>query len=477
MCVDEVIAWCVRPGLGSPLGDVMHHYRTHACGQLTTADVGDEVRLSGWLHNRRDLGGLLFVDLRDHYGLVQLVVRPGSSVFEQLARTPKETVIRVDGLVRGRRTENINPDLSTGEVEVEIVDFEILGTCADLPFSVFPEEPVSEEFRLAYRFLGLRRQRMHSNVMLRARVVAALRQKTNALGFAEFQTPILTTSSPEGARDFLVLSRLHPGKFFALPQAPQQFKQLLMVSGFDRYFYFQIVPCFRDEDSRVDRSPGEFYQDDFSLGGPIAKFVDEIHDQLLTEAKSEPGGAIFLYAADTVDALNRVMAPARVEIGCQADLFDHRAYRFCWIVDFPMYEQAEDGSIEFSHNPFSISRGCIDALNTMDPLDILAWQYHRPEVMYRAFETAGYSREDVEKNFREMLRALSLGAPPHGGIAPGIDRIVMLLADESNIRETISFPLNQNAQDLMIGAPGTVSDKQLADVHIHVAPPKESKRA
>ncbi|MGB6161534.1 MAG: aspartate--tRNA ligase [Pseudonocardiaceae bacterium] len=589
-----------------------HSYRTHTCSQLTKADVGEEVRLSGWLHNRRDLGGLLFVDLRDHYGVVQLVARPDSPVFEQLARVPKETVIRIDGSVLARRAANINPDLSTGEVEVEVAEFEVLGTCADLPFSVFPEEPVSEELRLTYRFLDLRRQRMHSNVMLRASVIAALRQKMNTLGFAEFQTPILASSSPEGARDFLVPSRLHPGKFFALPQAPQQFKQLLMVAGFDRYF--QIAPCFRDEDSRADRSPGEFYQldlemafvdqeevfrvveqvlselfkdfapereasspfpriayrdaillygtdkpdlriplrivdvsevfavsafkafagkrvhaisvpgladrprsffekieqfavgqgakglawlkvgDDLALSGPIAKFVDEARDQLFAVTKSEPGSAMFLYTADTVDALNRVMAPVRVEVGRQAGLFDERAYRFCWIVDFPMYERAEDGSIEFSHNPFSMPQGGLDALNTMNPLDILAWQYdivcngvelssgairnHRPEIMYRAFEIAGYSREDVEEKFGGMLRALSFGAPPHGGIAPGIDRIVMLLADEPNIRETIAFPLNQNAQDLMMGAPGTVSDKQLAEVHISVAPAKrQSKKA
>jgi aspartyl-tRNA synthetase len=589
-----------------------HRYRTHTCSQLTKADVGEEVRLSGWLHNRRDLGGLLFVDLRDHYGVVQLVARPDSPVFEQLARVPKETVIRIDGSVLARRAANINPDLPTGEVEVEVAEFEVLGTCADLPFNVFPEEPMSEELRLTYRFLDLRRQRMHSNVMLRASVIAALRQKMNTLGFAEFQTPILTSSSPEGARDFLVPSRLHPGNFFALPQAPQQFKQLLMVAGFDRYF--QIAPCFRDEDSRADRSPGEFYQldlemafvdqeevfrvvervlselfkdfapkwevsspfphiayrdaillygtdkpdlrvplqivdvsevfavsafkafagkrvhaisvpgladrprsffekieqfavgqgakglawlkvgDDLALSGPIAKFVGEARDQLFAVTKSEPGSAMFLYAADTVDALNRVMAPVRVEVGRQAGLFDERAYRFCWIVDFPMYERAEDGSIEFSHNPFSMPQGGLDALNTMDPLDILAWQYdivcngvelssgairnHRPEIMYRAFEIAGYSREDVEEKFGGMLRALSFGAPPHGGIAPGIDRIVMLLADEPNIRETIAFPLNQNAQDLMMGAPGTVSDKQLAEVHISVAPAKrQSKKA
>jgi aspartyl-tRNA synthetase len=588
----------------------MHRYRTHTCGQLTKAEVGDQVRLSGWLHNRRDLGGLLFVDLRDHYGVVQLVIRHGSLVFEQLVRVPKETVIRVDGLVLTRRAANINPEISTGEIEVEVVDFEVLGTCTDLPFAIFPEESASEELRLTYRFLDLRRQRMHANVMLRARVVGTLRQKLDALGFTEFQTPILTSSSPEGARDFLVPSRRHPGKFFALPQAPQQFKQLLMVAGFDKYF--QIAPCFRDEDSRADRSPGEFYQldlemsfveqeeifavvervffelfqglapawdvstpfpriayrdaillygtdkpdlrvplrivdvsrifsastfkafsgkyvravsvpgiasrprsffekieqfalgqgakglawlkvgDDLTVSGPVAKFVGDVRDQLLAATKSVPGSAMFLYAADTVDAMNQVMAPVRVEVGRQAGLFDERAYRFCWIVDFPMYERTKDGRIEFSHNPFSMPQGGLEALNTMNPLDVLAWQYdivcngvelssgairnHRPEIMYRAFGIAGYSREDVEEKFGGMLRALSLGAPPHGGIAPGIDRIVMLLANEPNIRETIAFPLSQNAQDLMMGAPGMVSDKQLADVHIRVALPKEQNK-
>ncbi|MBT8226479.1 MAG: aspartate--tRNA ligase [Dactylosporangium sp.] len=492
----------------------MHRYRTHTCGQLTRQNVGQEVRLSGWLHNRRNLGGLLFVDLRDHYGLVQLVARPGSPVLEQLAKTPKETVIRVDGRVVARQGENVNPNLPTGEIEVEVAEAEVLGTCGELPFTVFPEEAVSEERRLTYRFLDLRRQRMHANVMLRARVVAAIRKKMTDLGFAEFQTPILTNSSPEGARDFLVPSRLHPGQFFALPQAPQQFKQLLMVSGFDRYF--QIAPCFRDEDSRADRSPGEFYQLDLEMSfveqdevfavvervltelfhdfapdrrvnspfphiayrdailhygtdkpdlrvplqmvdvseafvaspfkafsdklvraiavpgladrprsffdkieqfavaqgakglawlkvdenltftGPVAKFVGDVRDRLLAETKCEPGSALFLYAADTADAVNRVMAPVRVELGRQAGLFDETGYQFCWIVDFPMYERNDEGGIEFSHNPFSMPQGGLDALNNQDPLDILAWQY---DIVCNGLElSSGRSATTVRKS-------------------------------------------------------------------------------
>ncbi|MGH3905271.1 MAG: aspartate--tRNA ligase [Pseudonocardiaceae bacterium] len=588
----------------------MHRYRTHTCGELTSEDVGSSVRLSGWLHNRRDLGGLLFLDLRDHYGLVQLVVRPGSECMERLAHLPKETVLRVDGRVLPRRSENVNPGLATGEIEVEVDQSELLGSCSELPFSVFPEEHVSEERRLTYRFLDLRRQRMHHNVVMRAKIVSSIRQKLTDFGFTEFQTPILTSSSPEGARDFLVPSRLHPGKFFALPQAPQQFKQLLMVAGFDRYF--QIAPCFRDEDSRADRSPGEFYQLDLEMSfveqdevfavverlfaelftefapdrvtstpfprityretlalygtdkpdlrvpfqltdvsdlfagstfrafagkrvlacavpdcqgqsrsffdsmeeyakscgapglawlrvgeeskvtGPIAKFIDpEQRQRLLAETKSGPGAALFFGAADKIDDVRPVMAQIRVEAGRRTGNFDEKSFRFCWIVDFPMYERADDGSIDFSHNPFSMPQGGLDALDNMDPIDVLAWQYdivcngielssgairnHRPDIMYRAFEIAGYSKEDVEEKFGGMLRALSLGAPPHGGIAPGVDRIVMLILGEPNIRETISFPLNQNAQDLMMGAPGGVSAQQLADIHIRTVPPLKSR--
>ncbi|TQN31254.1 aspartyl-tRNA synthetase [Haloactinospora alba] len=589
----------------------MHRYRTHTCGQLTREHVGAEVRLSGWVHNRRDLGGLLFIDLRDNHGLVQLLARPESPVFDELSRLPKETVIRVDGVVRSRSAENINPDLGTGEIEVETHEVEVLGTSLELPFPVFPEDSSSEERRLTYRFLDLRRERMHANVLLRSQVIASIRRKMNDLGFNEFQTPILTSSSPEGARDFLVPSRLHPGEFFALPQAPQQFKQMLMVAGFDRYF--QIAPCFRDEDSRADRSPGEFYQLDvemsfveqdevfdvierlmteifhefapesavtspfpripyrdaitwygtdkpdlrvplkmtdvtniFSetdfqafagkyvkaisvpgiagnprsffdgiadaavdlgakglawikvdherqLSGPIAKFVGEVAEDLLHETGSEEGSGLFFCASEDIDEINRIMDPLRVEIGRRSDMFEEGAFRFCWIVDFPMYEMTESGDIEFSHNPFSMPQGGMRALENEHPLDILAWQYdivcngvelssgairnHSPEIMYKAFEIAGYTSEEVEARFGGMLRALKFGAPPHGGIAPGVDRIVMLLTGEPNIRETIAFPLNQNAQDLVMGAPSPVSDRQLSDVHIRVAlPDSKGKR-
>lgn len=588
----------------------MHRYRTHTCGQLRKEHVGQQVRLSGWVHNRRDLGGLLFVDLRDHYGITQLTARPESPVFEQLSRVPKETVIRVTGEVSARSADNVNPTLPTGEIEVDAVEMDILGTAEELPLTIYPEDNTSEERRLSHRFLDLRRERMHHNIMLRSQVVAAIRQKMTNLGFNEFQTPILTSSSPEGARDFLVPSRLHPGKFFALPQAPQQFKQLLMVAGFDRYF--QIAPCFRDEDSRADRSPGEFYQLDvemsfveqedvftvieqvmtdvfreFSEGweitspypriayrdalewygtdkpdlrvpmkmldvtelfdktdfrafagkkvralavpevqdqprkffdgigdfavengakglawlrvgengeltGPIAKFVTEISDELLTVLGAGPGHGLFFCASENEEENNRIMAPVRVEAGKRAGHFAEKAYRFCWIVDFPMFELSDEGTIQFSHNPFSMPQGGMEALEAQDPLEILAWQYdivcngvelssgairnHSPEIMYKAFGIAGYDKEAVEAEFGGMLKALKFGAPPHGGIAPGIDRIVMLLADEPNIRETIPFPLNQNAQDLMMGAPSEVSQQQLRDVHIRtVLPPQERK--
>lgn len=582
----------------------MHQYRTHTCGALRAHDAGAAVQLSGWLHNRRDLGGILFVDLRDHYGITQLVARPGSPAAEQLSRLPKETVLRVDGTVALRGAENVNPNLPTGDVEVEVDQVEVVGTCGPLPFNVFPEDPVAEEKRLRFRFLDLRRQRMHRNIMLRSEIIASIRRRMTALGFHEFQTPILTSSSPEGARDFLVPSRLRPGKFFALPQAPQQFKQLLMMAGFDRYF--QIAPCFRDEDSRADRSPGEFYQLDIEMSfveqddvfavveevfpglfaefapdkqvatpflrityrdamlhygtdkpdlrvplqlvdvsevfrssgfrafagkhvralavpdfhdrprsffdrmeqyaiergakglawlkveadqkviGPIARFLtaDEVQ-QLLAETKAAPGAALFLNAAASADETGAVMAEVRVEAGRQVGVFEENVFRFCWVVDFPMFERGEDGSIQFSHNPFSMPQGGLDALNSRHPLDVLAWQYdivcngvelssgairnHQPDIMYRAFEIAGYTREDVESKFGAVLQALRLGAPPHGGIAPGVDRIVMLLTGEPNIRETIAFPLNQNAQDLMMNAPSEVSPEQLAEVHIKIA--------
>ncbi|SEG41865.1 aspartyl-tRNA synthetase [Actinacidiphila yanglinensis] len=584
----------------------MHRYRSHTCGELRATDVDTDVRLSGWLHNRRDLGGILFVDLRDHYGFTQLVVHPGSPVYDQLSGQSKESVLRVDGRVLARSAENVNPELPTGEVEVEVTALEVLGAADPLPFPVFPEDNANEEMRLTNRFLDLRRQRMHRNLMLRTQVISFLRREMTALGFNEMATPILSATSPEGARDFLVPSRVHAGKFYALPQAPQQFKQLLMISGFDRYF--QIAPCFRDEDSRADRSPGEFYQLDVemsfveqedvfgviekvmtdlftalgggrtvtspfpripfresmlkygndkpdlrtslelvdvsgifadsgfkafagkhvralavpdtadqprrffdslgdyavSLGakglawvrvgeegaltGPIAKFLTEQDTTALLDAVGAKAGTAIFFGAGEFDEVSKIMGPVRVEAARRAGQFDEGVFRFCWIVDFPMFERNEDtGAIEFSHNPFSMPQGGLEALRTKDPLDILAWQYdivcngielssgairnHEPDVMYTAFEIAGYSRETVEAEFGGMLRAFHFGAPPHGGIAPGVDRIVMLLADEPNIRETIAFPLNQNAQDLLMGAPSEVPDTRLRELNLQLRKP------
>ncbi|MBP2403836.1 Aspartate-tRNA ligase [Streptomyces netropsis] len=585
----------------------MHRYRSHTCGELRAADVDTDVRLSGWLHNRRDLGGILFIDLRDHHGLVQLVARPGTAANEALSHLTKETVVRIDGKVVGRGADNVNPELPTGEIEVEVAAVEVLGTAEPLPFTINTDDGVNEERRLEYRFLDLRRERMHRNIMLRSAVIASMRQKMTSLGFNEMATPILSATSPEGARDFLVPSRLHAGKFYALPQAPQQFKQLLMIAGFDRYF--QIAPCFRDEDARADRSPGEFYQldvemsfveqedvfqviekvmtdlfeefgngrhvtspfpripfreamlkygsdkpdlraqlelvdvsgvfaesgfkafagkhvralavpdtagqsrkffdglgeyaveqgakglawvrvgEDNALSGPIAKFLTEDDTKALTEALDlAPGHAVF-FGAGEFDEVSKIMGAVRVEAAKRAGHFEENVFRFCWIVDFPMFEKNEDtGAIEFSHNPFSMPQGGLEALNTMDPLDILAWQYdivcngtelssgairnHEPEVMYKAFEIAGYSNEDVEREFGGMLRAFKFGAPPHGGIAPGVDRIVMLLADEPNIRETIAFPLNGNAQDLLMGAPSEVDESRMKELHLSLRKPQ-----
>ncbi|MEU5420977.1 aspartate--tRNA ligase [Streptomyces sp. NPDC001407] len=584
----------------------MHRYRSHTCGELRAADVDTDVRLSGWLHNRRDLGGILFIDLRDHHGLVQLVARPGTAANEALSHLTKETVVRVDGKVMSRGADNVNPELPTGEIEIEVTEVEVLGTAEQIPFTINADDGVNEERRLEYRFLDLRRERMHRNIMLRSAVISAIRQKMVAQGFNELATPILSATSPEGARDFLVPSRLHAGKFYALPQAPQQFKQLLMIAGFDRYF--QIAPCFRDEDARADRSPGEFYQLDMEmsfveqedvfqviekvmtelfeefgngrhvtspfpripfreamlkygsdkpdlraklelvdvsgvfadsgfkafagkhvralavpdtagqsrkffdglgeyaveqgakglawvrvgeggeLSGPIAKFLTEEDVKALTEALGlVPGHAVF-FGAGEFDEVSKIMGAVRVEAAKRAGHFEENVFRFCWIVDFPMFEKDEEtGKIEFSHNPFSMPQGGLEALNTMDPLDILAWQYdivcngtelssgairnHEPEVMYRAFEIAGYSNEDVEREFGGMLRAFKFGAPPHGGIAPGVDRIVMLLADEPNIRETIAFPLNGNAQDLLMGAPSEVDESRLKELHLSLRKP------
>ncbi|MFK0069288.1 aspartate--tRNA ligase [Streptomyces sp. NPDC091046] len=585
----------------------MHRYRSHTCGELRSSDVGTDVRLSGWLHNRRDLGGILFIDLRDHYGITQLVARPGTEAYEALDKLTKESTVRVDGKVVSRGAENINPDLPTGEVEVEVGEVELLGAAQPLPFTINTEDGVNEERRLEYRFLDLRRERMHRNIMLRTSVISSIRSKMVALGFNEMATPILTATSPEGARDFVVPSRLHAGRFYALPQAPQQFKQLLMISGFDRYF--QIAPCFRDEDARADRSPGEFYQldvemsfveqedvfrpieqlmtelftefgngrevtspfpripfreamlkygsdkpdlraqlelvditdvfegsefkafagkhvralpvpdvsaqprkffdqlgdyavaqgakglawvrvgEDGKLSGPIAKFLTEENVAELTKRLSlAPGHAVF-FGAGEFDEVSKIMGAVRVEAARRAGHFEENVFRFCWIVDFPMYEKDEEtGKIDFSHNPFSMPQGGMDALENQDPLEILAWQYdivcngvelssgairnHEPEIMLKAFEIAGYDAETVEREFAGMLRALRFGAPPHGGIAPGVDRIVMLLADEPNIRETIAFPLNGNAQDLMMGAPSELDETRLRELHLSVRKPQ-----
>ena len=586
----------------------MHTYRTHTCGELRAEHVGSVVRLSGWLRNRRDHGGVYFIDLADHYGATQLVVAPGSEMYDRVTRLPKETVIRADGTVVHREEGKVNPAMATGEVEVRATEIEVLGPTEPLPFNVFPETAVPEDLRLTYRFLDLRRSKMHANILLRSRVIAGIRRRMVDLGFLEYQTPTLTASSPEGARDFLVPARRHPGKFYALPQAPQMFKQIIMVSGFDRYF--QIAPCYRDEDARADRSPGEFYQLDLemsfvtqddvfaaveslfvglfqefaparpmtpapfprfaydevmsrfgtdkpdlrnpleiceltglfaasgfkafagktcrairipegakqsrsffdrleeraktegaaglawllveqgnSLKGPITKFLKaEEVAEIISLTGSQPDDAIiFLSDTDTAKVC-RILAGLRTHLGQTLNLIEQDVYRFCWIVDFPMYEfDSEHGKIDFSHNPFSMPQGGLDALNTRDPLTIKAFQYdivcngyelssgairnHHPEIMYRAFEIAGYERSEVDQRFRALINALKYGAPPHGGIAPGIDRIVMLLADEPNIREVIMFPMNQNAEDLMMNAPNTVRPEQLRDLHIRIVEP------
>ncbi|MGV3480994.1 MAG: aspartate--tRNA ligase, partial [Sphingobium sp.] len=571
----------------------MHAYRTHKCAELRAAQVGESVRLSGWIHRKRDHGGLLFVDLRDHYGITQIVTDVDSEAFKVIDKARAESVITVTGDVVARSPETVNPNLPTGEIEIRARDVAIQSQAQELPLPVFGDAEYPEDIRLRYRFLDLRRERIHANIVLRSQVIASIRQRMIGQGFTEFQTPILTASSPEGARDYLVPSRVHPGKFYALPQAPQMFKQLLMVAGFDRYF--QIAPCFRDEDARADRSPGEFYQLDFEMsfvtqddvfaaiepvlhgvfeefangrsvtpapfpripyresmlkygndkpdlrnpieivdvtehfrdsgfgifagivagGGTIRaipapragersrKFFDEMNDWSRTEGYSglgyinikggEAGGPIaknhgpeatakliealglgpddgvFFAAGKEADAA-KLAGLARTRAGEQLGLIDANAFAFCWIVDFPMFEWDEDNKkVDFSHNPFSMPQGELEALETKDPLDILAYQYdivcngielssgairnHRPEIMYKAFEIAGYSQEEVDTNFAGMINAFKFGAPPHGGSAPGIDRIVMLLADEPNIREVIVFPMNQKAEDLMMGAP------------------------
>jgi len=596
-------------GTSSPdtINQGIHSYRTHTCNELREKNIGSRVRLSGWVHNRRDHGGVLFIDLRDNYGITQVVIYPEQQFQKVLAHIPKETVVRFDGVVTQRSAENINPKLPTGSIELVADDYEVLGSCDATPFSVFPEDPIPEEMRLEYRYLDLRRSKVHQNIILRSKVIAHLRQVMTGLGFNEFQTPILTSSSPEGARDFLVPSRLHPGKFYALPQAPQQFKQLLMVAGFDRYF--QIAPCFRDEDARADRSPGEFYQLDIEMSfvtqedvfrvveevlhsvfttfssretdkppfkripyreamlnygtdkpdlrnpliiedvsslfdgsgfkvfastvaqggvvraivvkngasqpraffdrmvqfaqsvgsqglayltwnntevkGPIAKFLDKPRmDALAAELKIASGDVAFFICNDEKKA-NRIAGEIRTHLAEELNLIEKDVFRFCWITDFPMYELNEEtGKIEFSHNPFSMPQGEMDALLNKDPLQILAYQYdivcngielssgairnHRPEIMYKAFELAGYTKEEVDSKFAGMINAFKYGAPPHGGIAPGVDRMIMLLADEPNIREVIAFPMNQKAQDLMMKAPCPVTERQLKELHLKI---------
>ena len=590
----------------------MHPYRTHDCGQLRASDVGSTVRLSGWVHRKRDHGHLLFVDLRDHYGITQIVADTDSPSFKVLDRLRVELVVTVEGDAVARSAETVNKNLSTGEIEVRARQVSVQSAAAELPMPVAGEQDYPEDIRLRYRYLDLRREQVHANIMLRSAVITSIRRRMVDQGFTEFQTPILTASSPEGARDYLVPSRVHPGKFYALPQAPQMFKQLIMVAGFDRYF--QIAPCFRDEDARADRSPGEFYQLDFEMsfvtqddvfnaiepvmsgvfqefagertvtpageypripyreamlkygsdkpdlrnpllitdvsehfkgsgfglfaglvekgavvravpapgtaeksrkffddmnewarsegfaglgyatrksgewGGPIAKNHGEAGMNRIAEAMGlGPDDGIF-FAAGKEEEAARLAGAARTRVGEQLDLIEKGAFRFCWIVDFPMYEYNEEQKkIDFSHNPFSMPQGEMEALETKDPLEILAWQYdivcngvelssgairnHRPDIMYKAFEIAGYSKDEVDTSFAGMINAFKFGAPPHGGSAPGIDRIVMLLADEPNIREVILFPMNQKAEDLMMNAPASVMPKQLKELHIKVVEP------
>jgi aspartyl-tRNA synthetase len=591
----------------------MHRYRTHSCGELRSANVGEPARLSGWVHRKRDHGNLLFIDLRDHHGITQCVVNATSASFEAASALRLESVVTMTGTVVARGADAVNPKLPTGEVELAVDEVTAQSTADTLPLQVAGEADFPEETRLRYRFLDLRREKVHRNIVLRSQVIASIRRRMIAAGFTEFQTPILTSSSPEGARDYLVPSRIHPGKFYALPQAPQQFKQLLMVSGFDRYF--QIAPCFRDEDGRADRSPGEFYQLDFEMSfvtqedvwatiepvlagvfeefaegravtpppfpritfadamakygtdkpdlripfvnadvtavfagsefkifaeaaargavvraipapgaatrprsffdkldawakeqgapglgyvslaegqarGPIAKFLDAERLAALRAATGTGPGDVVFFVCDKPAVSDPLAGRLRVKLGEELDLLEKNAFRFCWIIDFPMYEWDEDAKkIDFSHNPFSMPQGGLEALETQDPLTIKAYQYdivcngielssgairnHRPDIMFKAFAIAGYRPEEVEARFGGMLNAFRYGAPPHGGSAPGIDRIVMLLADERNIREVIAFPMNQNAQDLLMQAPSEVDPRRLRELHIKLDLPPE----
>ncbi len=589
----------------------MHAYRSHTCADLTAKDAGETVRLSGWVHRVRDHGGVLFVDLRDHYGMTQVLADSDSPAFAAMERLRAETVIRVDGRVKLRDAALINPKLPTGEIEVYATDIEVLGAADDLPLPVFGEQDYPEETRLAYRFLDLRRETLHNNIMLRSHVVRSLRNRMWDQGFTEFQTPIITASSPEGARDFLVPSRLHPGKFYALPQAPQQFKQLIMVAGFDKYF--QIAPCFRDEDPRADRSPTDFYQLDLEMSfvdqedvfaaiqpvvqglfeefgggravdadwpripyaeamlkygsdkpdlrnpiemqvvsdhfrgsgfaifaklleqdgtevraipaptggsrkfadrmnafaqqqglpgmgyifwrkgengeteaaGPIAKNIGPERTESIRRQLGLGEGDAAFFLGGRPESFEGVAGRARNEIGRELGLTDENQFKFAWIVDFPMYEKDDEGKIDFSHNPFSMPQGGMDALNG-DPLKVLGYQYdlacngyelvsgairnHKPEIMFKAFELAGYPASEVEKRFGGLVKAFKYGAPPHGGCAAGIDRIVMLLADEQNIREVIMFPMNQRAEDLMMDAPSEPTNEQMRELRLRALP-------
>ena len=590
----------------------MSKYRTHNCGELTKTNKDQDIILSGWINKKRDHGNLLFVDLRDNYGVTQCVIDKSNKFFKELEKIQLESVVKINGKVVERSKETINPDLKTGEIEVNLISFEILGHCKELPMPVFSDQDYAEEIRLKYRFLDLRRKKIHENIILRSKVISFIRSKMSELGFLEFQTPILTSSSPEGARDFLVPSRLNPGKFYALPQAPQQFKQLIMVSGFDKYF--QIAPCFRDEDARADRSPGEFYQLDLEMSfveqedvfkvveklmislfknfsskkllhekfprisyeevmlkygtdkpdlrnpllindltniftredvkfdifkklvksgskvrsivtkktkdkprsffdnidkwakeqgasglayftiekdqklsakGPVGKFFSEDSlKNIMKITNAEVGDSLFL-ACGKLNEVEKISSLARDKIAKELNLIDESKFAFCWIVDYPMFEKDEvTNKVKFSHNPFSMPQGDIKNIDFKKPLNIKAYQYdivcngielssgairnHIPELMYKLFSIVGYDKNQVNEKFSGMINALSYGAPPHGGIAPGIDRIVMLLAGEKNIREVTMFPMNQNAQDLMMNAPSKVSEEQLKELSLNL---------
>ena len=591
----------------------MTKYRTHTCNELNIKNEGEKILLSGWVNKKRDHGNLLFIDLRDNYGITQCVIDKKNDLFKKIEKIPLETVTQIEGKVVKREKDTINNDLNTGEIEIQITNFKILGTTKELPLPVFSDQEYSEEIRLKYRFLDLRRSKIHKNINLRSKIISFIRKEMEKYGFMEYQTPILTSSSPEGARDFLVPSRLNPGKFYALPQAPQQFKQLIMVSGFDKYF--QIAPCFRDEDARADRSPGEFYQLDIEMSfvsqddifdiveklfnslfkkfsdkkiqneifprisyfdsmlkygtdkpdlrnpleicdltdvfnrddvkfdifkklikegsivraivtkktnskprsffdnldkwaknegsgglayftfekennkiygkGPIGKFFSsEACEEIMKISKAKLGDSIF-FACAQKSHVEKLLSVARNKIAEDLGIIDQSIFAFCWIIDYPMYETDEtSGKIKFSHNPFSMPQGDLNNLNLDQPLSIKAYQYdivcngielssgairnHIPELMYKLFSVAGYNKESVDEKFSGMINALSYGAPPHGGIAPGIDRIVMLLANEKNIREVTMFPMNQNAQDLMMNAPSKVDENQLKELNINM---------